>query len=155
MTKLVKADRLAAALGMKTLWVKDDSGNPTHSFKDRVVSVATTMARAFGFQAISCASTGNLANSVAAQVPAAPTSAARTARCVAANAGATASSTISRTVFLGSSCGSTRRPGRPRRPLRSYKLVRGQFREARICKCESREPRRPELVRRRSRCLGR
>jgi threonine synthase len=65
-TPLRRADRLADALGLETLWIKDDSGNPSNSFKDRVVSVATTMARAFGFEAISCASTGNLANATAA-----------------------------------------------------------------------------------------
>ena len=65
-TPLRKADRLAAALGLGSLWIKDDSVNPSNSFKDRVVSVATTMARAFGFEAISCASTGNLANATAA-----------------------------------------------------------------------------------------
>ncbi|MCA1713314.1 MAG: threonine synthase [Actinobacteria bacterium] len=66
MTQLRPAPNLAKALGMKTLYVKDDSGNPTHSFKDRVVSVALSAARAFGFTTVSCASTGNLANSVAA-----------------------------------------------------------------------------------------
>jgi threonine synthase len=65
-TPLRRADRLAAALGMKTLWVKDDSANPTHSFKDRVVSVALSAAREFGFTTVACASTGNLAQSVAA-----------------------------------------------------------------------------------------
>ena len=65
-TPLRRADRLANALGLDTLWIKDDSVNPSNSFKDRVVSVATTMARAFGFEAISCASTGNLANATAA-----------------------------------------------------------------------------------------
>jgi threonine synthase len=65
-TPLRRADRLARALGLETLWIKDDSVNPSNSFKDRVVSVATTMARAFGFEAISCASTGNLANATAA-----------------------------------------------------------------------------------------
>ncbi|HYG71261.1 MAG TPA: pyridoxal-phosphate dependent enzyme, partial [Actinomycetota bacterium] len=65
-TPLRRADRLAQRLGLETLWIKDDSGNPSNSFKDRVVSVATTMARAFGFEAISCASTGNLANATAA-----------------------------------------------------------------------------------------
>jgi threonine synthase len=65
-TPLRRADRLADALGLDTLWIKDDSVNPSNSFKDRVVSVATTMARAFGFEAISCASTGNLANATAA-----------------------------------------------------------------------------------------
>jgi threonine synthase len=65
-TPLRRADRLADALGLDTLWIKDDSVNPSNSFKDRVVSVATTMARVFGFEAISCASTGNLANATAA-----------------------------------------------------------------------------------------
>jgi threonine synthase len=65
-TRLVKADRLAAALGMKTLWVKDDTGNPTHSFKDRVVAVALAAARELGFTVLACPSTGNLANAVAA-----------------------------------------------------------------------------------------
>ncbi len=65
-TRLVKADNLARELGMRSLYVKDDSGNPTHSFKDRVVAVAATAARALGFEALSCASTGNLANAVAA-----------------------------------------------------------------------------------------
>jgi threonine synthase len=65
-TPLRRADRLAAALGMKTLWIKDDSGNPTHSFKDRVVSVALSAARQLGFTTVACASTGNLAQSVAA-----------------------------------------------------------------------------------------
>ena len=67
LTPLVRADALAAALGLRApLWVKDDSANPTHSFKDRVVSVALTAAAAFGFTRFACASTGNLANSVAA-----------------------------------------------------------------------------------------
>ena len=66
-TPLRRADNLAKAIGMTgTLWIKDDSVNPSNSFKDRVVSVATTMARAFGYEAISCASTGNLANATAA-----------------------------------------------------------------------------------------
>ncbi len=65
-TKLVRANNLARVLGMKSLWVKDDSGNPTHSFKDRVVAVALSAARELGFATISCASTGNLANAVAA-----------------------------------------------------------------------------------------
>ncbi len=65
-TPLRKADRLAEALGLERLWIKDDSVNPSNSFKDRVVTVAITMARAFGFEAISCASTGNLANATAA-----------------------------------------------------------------------------------------
>jgi len=66
MTPLRKANNLGKALGMDNLWVKDDSANPTHSFKDRVVSVALSAARAFGYTTVSCASTGNLANSVAA-----------------------------------------------------------------------------------------
>ncbi|MGI8692665.1 MAG: threonine synthase [Geodermatophilaceae bacterium] len=65
-TPMVRADRLAEALGMRSLWVKDDSANPTHSFKDRVVSMAATAARGFGYDRLACASTGNLANSVAA-----------------------------------------------------------------------------------------
>jgi threonine synthase len=65
-TPLRRADRLGERLGLAKLWVKDDSVNPSNSFKDRVVSVATTMARAFGFEAMSCASTGNLANATAA-----------------------------------------------------------------------------------------
>jgi threonine synthase len=67
MTPLVRADRLAAALGVEELWVKDDSVNhPTFSYKDRVVSVAISKAIEFGFDTVSCASTGNLANSVSA-----------------------------------------------------------------------------------------
>src|ERR1700742_2114858 len=67
MTPLIRADRLGEVLGFSApLWVKDDSANPTHSFKDRVVSVAITAARELGFDRIACASTGNLANSVAA-----------------------------------------------------------------------------------------
>ncbi|GLW93706.1 threonine synthase [Actinokineospora globicatena] len=66
LTRLVKADRLAAALGVKSLWVKDDTGNPTHSFKDRVVAVALAAARTLGFSVLACPSTGNLANAVAA-----------------------------------------------------------------------------------------
>ena len=65
-TKLVKADRLAAELGLRSLWIKDDSGNPTHSFKDRVVAVALAAARELGFTVLACPSTGNLANAVAA-----------------------------------------------------------------------------------------
>ncbi|MFV2009313.1 MULTISPECIES: threonine synthase [unclassified Micromonospora] len=66
-TPLVPAAALAAELGIRApLWVKDDSANPTHSFKDRVVSVALTAARTLGFSRFACASTGNLANSVAA-----------------------------------------------------------------------------------------
>lgn len=65
-TPLRRATNLAKRLGLETLWIKDDSVNPSYSFKDRVVSVAVTMARAFGFEAVSCASTGNLANATAA-----------------------------------------------------------------------------------------
>jgi threonine synthase len=65
-TKLVKADRLAAELGLRSLHVKDDSGNPTHSFKDRVVAIALEAARTFGFHTLSCSSTGNLAGAVGA-----------------------------------------------------------------------------------------
>src|SRR5437588_2634667 len=65
-TPLVRADRLAAELGLGQLWVKNDTLNPTGSFKDRVVAVALTKARELGFKVAACASTGNLANSVAA-----------------------------------------------------------------------------------------
>ena len=70
-TPLVKADRLAARLGLRELWVKNETANPTHSFKDRVVSVALARAQELGFQTIACASTGNLANAVAAHAAAA------------------------------------------------------------------------------------
>ena len=71
-TPLVKADRLARALGVRELWVKNDAVNyPTLSFKDRVVSVALSRARELGFSTVACASTGNLANSVAANAAAA------------------------------------------------------------------------------------
>jgi len=66
-TPLVRADRLAKALGVEELYIKNDTVNyPTLSFKDRVVSVALSRARELGFQIVACASTGNLANSVAA-----------------------------------------------------------------------------------------
>jgi threonine synthase len=65
-TPLVRADRLAAELGLTELWIKNDTVNPTASFKDRVVSVSLTKARQLGFKVAACASTGNLANSVAA-----------------------------------------------------------------------------------------
>ena len=65
-TPLIRADRLAERLGLREVWVKNDAANPTHSFKDRVVSVAAARARELGYQTIACASTGNLANSVAA-----------------------------------------------------------------------------------------
>lgn len=64
-TRLRPAPRLAAELGLRKLWLKEDGANPTHSFKDRVVSVALTAAIGFGFRTVACASTGNLANSVA------------------------------------------------------------------------------------------
>jgi threonine synthase len=66
LTRLIRADRLAKALGVRRLWVKDDTGNPTHSFKDRVVAVALAAARQLGFRVLACPSTGNLANAVAA-----------------------------------------------------------------------------------------
>lgn len=66
LTRLVRADNLAEVLGVRRVWVKDDSGNPTHSFKDRVVAVALENARRLGYRTIACASTGNLANAVAA-----------------------------------------------------------------------------------------
>jgi len=65
-TRLIKADNLARELGMVSLWVKDDSGNPTHSFKDRVVAVALAAGRELGLKVLACPSTGNLANAVAA-----------------------------------------------------------------------------------------
>ena len=65
-TPLVRADRLAAELGLGEVWLKNDTRNPTNSFKDRVVSVALSKALEFGFKVAACASTGNLANSVAA-----------------------------------------------------------------------------------------
>ena len=69
-TPLRAAPRLAAELGLKKLWLKNDAHNPTHSFKDRVVSVALSVAKEFGFKVAACASTGNLANSVAAHAAA-------------------------------------------------------------------------------------
>ncbi len=65
-TPLVLADRLADRLGLGEVWVKNDAANPTHSFKDRVVAVGAARARELGFTTLTCASTGNLANSVAA-----------------------------------------------------------------------------------------
>jgi threonine synthase len=70
-TPLRDAPRLAAELGLRKLWIKTESTNPTHSFKDRVVAVALGAALRFGFEVLSCASTGNLANSVAAHAAAA------------------------------------------------------------------------------------
>jgi threonine synthase len=65
-TRLIKADQLARELGMRELWIKDERGNPTHSFKDRVVAVALAAAIELGFKVLACPSTGNLANAVAA-----------------------------------------------------------------------------------------
>jgi threonine synthase len=65
-TPLVRAERLGKQLGIKELYIKNDTANPTWSFKDRVVSVALSRAVEFGFDTAACASTGNLANSVAA-----------------------------------------------------------------------------------------
>jgi len=65
-TRLIRADNLAHALGMRRLWIKDDRDNPTHSFKDRVVAVALAAATELGFKVLACPSTGNLANAVAA-----------------------------------------------------------------------------------------
>jgi threonine synthase len=70
MTPLVKAPRLAEELGLRDVWVKNDTANPTHSFKDRVVSVALEKAKQLGYGVVACASTGNLANSVAAHAAA-------------------------------------------------------------------------------------
>jgi threonine synthase len=70
-TPLVRADRLAKRLGLREVWVKNDAANPTHSFKDRVVTVALAKARELGYEVVACASTGNLANAVAAHAAAA------------------------------------------------------------------------------------
>jgi threonine synthase len=70
-TPLVKATRLAERLGLREVWVKNDAANPTHSFKDRVVSVALAKAQELGYEVVACASTGNLANAVAAHAAAA------------------------------------------------------------------------------------
>jgi threonine synthase len=69
-TPLLKADRLAERLGLREVYVKNDAANPTHSFKDRVVSVALAKARELGFKIVACPSTGNLANAVAAHAAA-------------------------------------------------------------------------------------
>ena len=69
-TPLVNAPRLAERLGVAEVLVKNDAANPTHSFKDRVVAVASAKARELGFDVLACASTGNLANAVAAQAAA-------------------------------------------------------------------------------------
>ena len=71
LTPLLRADRLAERLGLDEVWVKNDAANPTHSFKDRVVAVAIAKARELGFETVACASTGNLANAVAAHAAAA------------------------------------------------------------------------------------
>src|SRR3954452_18368938 len=70
-TPLIKADRLADRLGLREVYVKNDTANPTHSFKDRVVSVALAKAIELGYEVVACASTGNLANAVAAHAAAA------------------------------------------------------------------------------------
>jgi len=72
LTPLLRADRLAERLGLEAeVWVKNDAANPTHSFKDRVVAVAVAKAQELGFETVACASTGNLANAVAAHAAAA------------------------------------------------------------------------------------
>jgi len=72
LTPLLKADRLAERLGTGAeIWIKNDAANPTHSFKDRVVAVAVAKAQELGFDTVACASTGNLANAVAAHAAAA------------------------------------------------------------------------------------
>ena len=71
LTPLLRADRLAERLGLGEVFIKNDAANPTHSFKDRVVAVALAKARELGFETIACASTGNLANAVAAHAAAA------------------------------------------------------------------------------------
>jgi threonine synthase len=70
-TPLARADRLAERLGLGEVWVKNDTANPTHSFKDRVVSVALARAQELGYEVVACASTGNLAGAVAAHSAAA------------------------------------------------------------------------------------
>ena len=70
-TPLIRSERLAERLGVGEVWVKNDAANPTHSFKDRVVNVAVAKARELGFEVVACASTGNLANAVAAHAAAA------------------------------------------------------------------------------------
>jgi threonine synthase len=71
MTPLIRADRLAKRLGIGEVWIKNDAANPTHSFKDRVVTIAVAKARELGYEVVACASTGNLANAVAAHAAAA------------------------------------------------------------------------------------
>jgi threonine synthase len=69
-SRMREAPRLAAELGLRKLWLKSEAGNPTHSFKDRVVTVALSVAKSFGYDTVACASTGNLANAVAAHAAA-------------------------------------------------------------------------------------
>jgi threonine synthase len=71
LTPLQRAPRLAERLGLGEVWIKNDTANPTHSFKDRVVAVALAKARELGYRVVACASTGNLANAVAAHAAAA------------------------------------------------------------------------------------
>jgi len=70
LTPLVRAPRLAQRLGLRNVWVKNETANPTHSFKDRVVSVALQAAQCLGYSTVACASTGNLAHAVAAHASA-------------------------------------------------------------------------------------
>ena len=70
LTPLVRAPRLAEAVGVRELWLKLDTANPTHSFKDRVVAVACAKAQELGLTTLACSSTGNLANAVAARAAA-------------------------------------------------------------------------------------
>jgi threonine synthase len=71
LTPLQHAPRLAERLGLREVWVKNDTANPTHSFKDRVVAVALAKAQELGYEVVACASTGNLAGAVAAHAAAA------------------------------------------------------------------------------------
>src|SRR4051794_5440648 len=70
-TPLIRSERLAERLGVGEVYVKNDAANPTHSFKDRVVNVAIAKAKELGYEVVACASTGNLANAVAAHAAAA------------------------------------------------------------------------------------
>lgn len=70
-TPLIHAKNLGKALGLPRLYIKNDTVNPTWSFKDRVVAIASTRARELGYEKLACASTGNLANSVSAHAAAA------------------------------------------------------------------------------------
>src|SRR3954451_21957310 len=70
-TPLVRANRLAERLGLREVWIKNETANPTHSFKDRVVSIALARAQELGFDTVACASTGNLAGAVSAHAAAA------------------------------------------------------------------------------------